>query len=175
MPRVIVDYCFLTDNEPGRTSEQVESEEESLTALVMKETLCGSVWAYALKSKSVGEDPWVTDQLVDDLCTIGLARERLVVKSDQEASIVEMQLEIAKKRGFADYGVGTGIENSKGGDSDSTENRKSYSRCRKYRAHIEVGSRSQHRAQDRSEHGHCAMDGPARRISDNSLPCSLGW
>ena len=119
VPRVIVDYCFITDNEPTRTEPQAESDDESLTALVMKETMCSSVWAYALKSKSVAEDPWVADQLVDDMCTIGMARERVVIKSDQEASIVELQSEVAKRRGFADYGVGTGIENSKVGDSNS--------------------------------------------------------
>ena len=85
----------------------------------MKETLCGSVWAYALRSKSVGDDPWIAEQLVDDLRTIGLAKERVIVKSDQEASIVELQGEVAKKRGYEDYGIGTGIENSKVGDSNS--------------------------------------------------------
>ena len=48
-----------------------------------------------------------------------MARERVIIKSDQEASIVELQTEIARKRGFEDFGVGTGIENSKVGDSDS--------------------------------------------------------
>ena len=56
---------------------------------------------------------------LDDMATIGMAKERVVVKSDQEASIVEMQLEVARKRGFGDYGAGTGVENSKVGDSDS--------------------------------------------------------
>ena len=110
VPRVIIDYCFLTQADDG---------EESLTALVMKETMCGSVWAYSLRSKSVAEDPWVADQLVDDMCTIGMAQERVVIKSDQEAAIVELQLEVAKRRNYADYGVGTGIENSKVGDSNS--------------------------------------------------------
>ena len=109
MPRVIVDYCFLTDS----------GDDDSLTALVMKETMCGSVWAYALSSKSVAEDPWVAEQLVDDMCTVGMARERVVIKSDQEAAIVELQSEVAKRRNYNDYGVGTGIENSKVGDSNS--------------------------------------------------------
>ena len=121
VPRVILDYCFFTENAKHKSDDHGESvtAETSLTALVMKETLCGSVWAYGLKSKSVSEDPWIAGQLVDDLCTVGMARERIVVKSDQESSIVELQLEIAKLRGFGDYGVGTGVENSKVGDSDS--------------------------------------------------------
>ena len=35
---------------------------------------------------------------------------------------MEMQLQIARKRGFEDYGVGTGLENSKVGDSNSNGN-----------------------------------------------------
>ena len=54
-----------------------------------------------------------------DMRTKGLAKERVLVKSDQEASIVELQTQIAKRREYADYGIGTGIENSKVGDSNS--------------------------------------------------------
>lgn len=121
MPRVILDYCSMTEDASRQTTEHGETLEAttSLTALVMKETLCGSVWAYALRSKGAGDDPWVADQIVDDMCTVGMAKERVVVKSDQEASIVELQLEIAKRRKYADYGIGTGVENNKVGDSNS--------------------------------------------------------
>ena len=121
IPRVILDYCFFTEDASRVANDHGESidADTSLTALVMKETLCGSVWAYALKSKSVSGDPWIADQLVDDMRTVGLANERVLVKSDQEASIVDLQLGIAKRREYADYGVGTGIENSKVGDSNS--------------------------------------------------------
>ena len=70
---------------------------------------------YALRAKSVSEDPWVADQLVDDMNTVGLANERIIVKSDQEASITELQSEIVKRRPK----VGTALENSKVGDSNS--------------------------------------------------------
>ena len=117
VPRAIIDYCFLTEgvkrNSDDHTAEETSST--SMTALVMKETLCGSVWAYALRSKSVAEDPWVADQISDDLSTVGLAGERIIIKSDQEASIAELQNEIARRRGSP----GTGIENSKVGDSNS--------------------------------------------------------
>ena len=79
-PRVILDYCFFTESAKGASAS--EDAEVSLTAHVMQETLCGSVWVYGLKSNSVSDDPWIADQLVDDLCTICLARERVVVKSD---------------------------------------------------------------------------------------------
>ena len=86
IPRVILDYCFFTEDASRHTTEHESTTEAatSVTALVMKETLCGSVWAYALRSKSVGDDPWIAEQLVDDLRTIGLAKERVIVKSDQE-------------------------------------------------------------------------------------------
>ena len=78
VPRVILDYCFLIDN-AARHGDGVDGNDDSeaagsnITALVMKETLCGSVWAYGLKSKSVAEDPWIVDQIVDDMNTVGMA------------------------------------------------------------------------------------------------------
>ena len=117
VPRVIMDYCFFTENVHKKADEHTETETAvtSLTALVLKETMCESVWAYALKSKSVAEDPWVAEQIVDDLNTIGLAKDRIIVKTDQEASIVDLQHEIVKRRSD----VGTSLENSKVGDSNS--------------------------------------------------------
>ena len=53
------------------------------------------MWAYALQSKSVADDPWIAEQLVDDVCTVRMAKERVVIESDQEASIVEPQSEVA--------------------------------------------------------------------------------
>ena len=89
----------------------------SLTALVLKDTMCDPVWAYALKSKSVAEDLWVADQIVDDLNAIGMAKDqsnRIIVKSDQEASIAQLQSEIAKR--WAD--ISTSLGSSKVGDSN---------------------------------------------------------
>ena len=85
VPRVIMDYCFLTEGVKKKSDDHTEEEtaSTSMTALVMKETLCGSVWAYALKSKSVAEDPWIADQLIDDMVTVGMAKERVIIKSDQ--------------------------------------------------------------------------------------------
>ncbi len=117
IPRVMLDYCFFTEDATRITDDHTDKEEAtvSLTALVMKETMCDSVWAYALKSKSVTEDPWIAEQIVDDLNTIGMGNHRIIVKTDQEASIVEMQSEIARRRSDA----GTSLENSKVGDSNS--------------------------------------------------------
>jgi hypothetical protein len=94
----MLDYCFLKENAKRSTDEHTKKEEAtvSLTALVMKETMCDPVWAYALRSKSVTENPWILDQIIDDLNTIGTGKNRIIVKTDQEASIVELQTEIAR-------------------------------------------------------------------------------
>ena len=57
----------------------------------------------------------MADPIVDDLNTIGMGKNRIIAKTDQEASIVELQTEIARRR--AD--IGTSLENSKVGDSNS--------------------------------------------------------
>ena len=51
-PRILLDYCYLTEEATRTTDEHTEAVEAvtSLTTLVMKETMCGSVWAYAMKS-----------------------------------------------------------------------------------------------------------------------------
>ena len=79
-----MDYCFLKDNVRRVANEHIENEEAvvSLTCLVLKKTMCDSVWAYALRSKSVAEDPWVADQIVDDSSTVGMAKDRIIVKTD---------------------------------------------------------------------------------------------
>ena len=61
--RVIMDCCYFAEGERRKEDDHTESKEAnvSLTTLVMKETLYGSVWAYALNTKSVSEDPWVAD------------------------------------------------------------------------------------------------------------------
>ena len=68
--RVILDYCYLTERATEVSNDDDAREESAagsiLTTLVMKETLCGSVWAYVMESKSYGENPWIVDQIVDD-------------------------------------------------------------------------------------------------------------
>ena len=57
VPRVSMDYCFLTEDVKGAADEHQTSEtaKTSMTVLVMTETLCRSVWAYACQSKGAGE------------------------------------------------------------------------------------------------------------------------
>ena len=58
----------------------------------------------------------MTEQVCKDLETIGLKNERIVLKSDQESSIVDVMKEIQKARA-SDFG--SALDNSRVGDSDS--------------------------------------------------------
>ena len=114
--RVSMDYCFLTEGVSSEAIEHVESVSAtiSMTVLVMVETLCRSVWAYAVGQKGTA-DAWVAEQIAEDLEIVGLTGERIVVKTDQENSIVCLQRAVAAARA----GHGTALENSRVGDSNS--------------------------------------------------------
>ena len=60
LPRVRMDYCFLTedvDKESGEHGEaEVERARTSITVAVMQESLSKSVWAYAVESKGSLEE-----------------------------------------------------------------------------------------------------------------------
>ena len=86
-----------------------------MTIAVMQESLCKSVWAYAVASKGASEQ-WMVEQVLEDLETIGLKNQRIVLKSDQEPSIVEVLREVQKGR-ESEYG--SAMDNSRVGDSDS--------------------------------------------------------
>ena len=100
----------------SEATEHVESVKAtiSMTVLVMVETLCRSVCAYAVSQKGAA-DAWVADQIVEDLEVVGLTGERIIVKTDQESSIVSLQRAVAAARS----GHGTALENSRVGDSNS--------------------------------------------------------
>ena len=114
--RVAMDYCFLSEDVVAESSDhgQAESAKTVLTVLLMVETLCHSIWAYACESKGASE-AWMVEQMVEDFQTVGLTNERLILKSDQENSIKELQRAVAEARA----GHGTAIENSRVGDSNS--------------------------------------------------------
>ncbi len=60
--RVIMDYCFFREDMTTTSSEFEERAQAvaSLVALVMMETRCHSIWAYAVESKGAGEE-WVVE------------------------------------------------------------------------------------------------------------------
>ena len=116
IPRVTMDYAFLTEDVKTKADEHSEEVKArtSMTILVMIESMCRSVWAYAVESKGASE-AWLEDQILEDFDTIGLTDERLIIKADQEPSITEMQKMLVKARA----GHGTAVEQSRVGDSNS--------------------------------------------------------
>ena len=124
VPRVRLDYCLLTENELGRdeTTEGdgvVDSpdriEEESQTVLVMQESETRSIWRYAVERKGASEE-WVIHQICEDIETVGLEEDRIIIKDDQEPAIIDVAKQIALNRGGR---FGTALDNSRVGDSDS--------------------------------------------------------
>ena len=66
-----------------------------MTCLCMQESACGRVWGYVVKEKGGGEEQ-VVEQIADDIATIGLSQQRIIVNSDQEASVTDIQNAIVK-------------------------------------------------------------------------------
>ena len=115
--RVLMDYGYLHEEETVVEDDHGKKVESkiTLTTMVMMETMYSSVWAYALDAKGSATLDWLSRQVVEDIETVGLSGERVIMKTDQEASIVQLQKEIAKQRGEAP----TGLENFRIGDSNS--------------------------------------------------------
>ena len=115
--RVLMDYGFLHEEETVTESEHGKETQSttSMTIMVMLETLCKSIWAYAIEGKGAISVDWLAQQVVEDIETVGLAEERIITKTDQEASIIQLQQEVARRR----KDTGTALENSRVGDSDS--------------------------------------------------------
>ena len=114
--RVNLDYFFIKDDVTTDATEHHSSETArvSMTCLCMQESACHSVWGYAVQQKGAGEKQ-VIEQIADDIATVGLSQERIIVKSDQEVSITDVQNALVKARA----GFGTAVENSRVGDSNS--------------------------------------------------------
>ena len=82
-----MDYCLPTEQVKGRRTEhdQEVKTSVSMAVLVMTETLCRSIWSYAVRSKCASER-WVAELIVEDLETIG---------AGQESSIMDVQQAVA--------------------------------------------------------------------------------
>ena len=117
--RLRMDYAYLTEDVEATEGDHGEEEsakaESTLTVLVVQESQHRSVWAYAVEAKGASED-WPPLQILEDMETIGVRGEKLVLKSDQEPAIVDLAREIAKMRESA---YGTAVEQSAVGESDS--------------------------------------------------------
>ena len=115
VPRVRLDYCFLNETFGDEGDDDATTGERSQTVLVMQESECRSVWAYAVDQKGATEE-WAIHKICEDLETVGMKGDRIIIKDDQEPAIVDVAREIARNRGGQ---FGTAIDNSRVGDSDS--------------------------------------------------------
>ena len=110
--RIAMDYMFLT--EYGFYKSQTEADDvidkeggqirTCITVLVIKDFLHKSIWAYPVEGKGVAAAEWLIAQVIEDLDTCGLDGCHMVVKSDQEPAIIEVQKEIAELRRRAGTG-----------------------------------------------------------------------
>ena len=127
VPRVRMDYDFLTENngdedkvenegdDDGEKIAKTEVESSKQAILVMQESECRSVWAYAVDRKDATK-AWMVYQLCEDLETVGLKNDRIIAKTDQEASASDVAKEVARQRVSL---FGTAGDNSSVGESDT--------------------------------------------------------
>ena len=75
-----MDYCLLTEDgdKSGDKAEDGEAMASgtTMTVAVMQESLCKSVWAYAVESKGATEE-WLVQQVCEDIETLGFNNERM--------------------------------------------------------------------------------------------------
>ena len=118
-----MDYAFLQQDmskeKMGDEDEEGQEDEDmrrgGVKIPVMVETECDSVRAYVVESKGTLTEPWLAPKICDDLATVGVGKGRIIIKTDQEPAIVDLQNAIAKTRAEA----GTTLDQSRVGDSDS--------------------------------------------------------
>ena len=89
VPKAHLDYAYLQDEVIEDSDEFAETGTvgQSMTIMVMLETLCGSVWAYATSGKGYAADPWLTKRIHSDLMTVGMGLIRIIIKTDTEPAI----------------------------------------------------------------------------------------
>ena len=103
--RVVLDYCFLSEDvQPGAAIKDGQDTGTNMTVLAMVETMCMSVWAYSVEAKG-GTETWVADQIAEDLQTIGVVEEKVIVKSEQESSLVDLAKD-REEQAQPEHGVG---------------------------------------------------------------------
>ena len=102
--RVSMDYMFLTEYGIAKSIDEAEDlikkggglQRPCTTVIFLKHIRSKSVWAYPIEGKGVGPAEWLITQVLGDLDTCGLDACRIVLKADQEPSILEVQNRIAE-------------------------------------------------------------------------------
>ena len=111
-----MDYMYMSER--GIVARPEDPNIEYMTVLVVKDFWHKSIWAYPVEGKGLTRASWLPDMVKADFDTCGLNGCMLVVKTDQEPAIKELQEEVSRRRSM-DGALGTVLENSKVGDSSS--------------------------------------------------------
>ena len=69
VPRVGMDYMFLTERGVTSVRAEAEASGEYLTMLVMKDFMKESIWIFPVESKGMKKAPWLVKQIQDDMAT----------------------------------------------------------------------------------------------------------
>lgn len=114
------DYMYLTDT--GRWLKDKEYEDVkdkgvyksiSKPILVCVDSKSGRVFAHRVDFKGVG-DGWIVKRILEDLQECGYGGQKMITKCDQEASIVDLQNEIGKRRDGETVPVNSSVGDSRG-------------------------------------------------------------
>lgn len=117
VPRIGMDYMRVSEHGVNSTVEGAAGD-VGITMLVVRDFMHKSVWVYPVEGKGVTMAEWLPGMIRADMSTCGMDNSMLIVKSDQEPAIKELQEEIARQR-RQEGSVGTIFENSRIGDSSS--------------------------------------------------------
>ena len=111
VPRMGMDYMFVSERGvTSKAEENMENIGDSITMLVLKDFWHKSIWIYPVEGKGVTKSEWLSHMIKEDLSTCGMDSCMLVVKSDQEPAIKEVQEDIAQRRRETGA-IGTILEN----------------------------------------------------------------
>ena len=86
VPRVFMDYMFLSSIDQEKLSP----------ILVMKDMKSKCIFAHVVPRK--GAYPWIIKKIVEDLDSLGYGWMKIVIRSDQEPSIVDLKKGIRQAR-----------------------------------------------------------------------------
>ena len=93
------------------TEEKGQNQNQAINAMTIN---APDDWLQTTEPKGSAEQ-WVIDQTVEDIETVRLKNERIIVEADQDSSIADIQMAVARARD----GYGVAIEQSRVGDSIS--------------------------------------------------------
>ena len=94
VPRIGMDYMRVSEHGVNSTVERAAGD-IGITMLVVKDFLHKSVWVYPVEGEGVTMVEWLSGMIRADMSTCGMDNSMIIVKTDQEPAIKELQEEIA--------------------------------------------------------------------------------